>query len=119
MVTDEAPAAAPSPAKPAPAKRTARRPATQPAANTPWDLSRFFSNAAAQWQTSMPYFGLSPVPRTQVAFQSSYLPGTIIVNPAERRLYYVLDHGSAIRYGIGVGRPGFAWSGVRFVTSKR
>ena len=31
----------------------------------------------------------------------------------------MLDHGSAIRYGIGVGRPGFTWSGVRHVTDKR
>jgi lipoprotein-anchoring transpeptidase ErfK/SrfK len=109
----EAPAATASPAKPAPVKRTVRRPAPQPAAN-PWGLSRFF----AQWQ-AMPLFGISSVPRMQVAFQSGYSPGTIVISTAERRLYYVLDHGSAIRYGIGVGRAGFTWGGVRFVTAKR
>jgi lipoprotein-anchoring transpeptidase ErfK/SrfK len=41
------------------------------------------------------------------------------MNTSERRLYYVLGNGQAIRYGVGVGRPGFEWSGVRFISSKR
>jgi len=36
----------------------------------------------------------------------------------ERRLYYVLPNGQAIRYGVGVGRPGFEWAGVKTITRK-
>jgi lipoprotein-anchoring transpeptidase ErfK/SrfK len=46
-------------------------------------------------------------------------PGTIVVDPGQRFLYYVLDDGRAIRYGIGVGREGFAWSGTATVGAKR
>ena len=81
-------------------------------------MSRFFTNAATQWRMPVPYFTIL-VPRTTVPFQSNYSSGTIIISTAEKRLYYVLDHNSAIRYGIGVGRPGFTWSGVRQVTAKR
>ena len=56
--------------------------------------------------------GSSPIPRTTVNFDSHYAPGTIVVNTAERRLYLVLPNGQALRYGIGVGRDGFRWSGV-------
>jgi lipoprotein-anchoring transpeptidase ErfK/SrfK len=63
--------------------------------------------------------GSSPVPRATVSYAGDYAPGTIVINTAERRLYYVLGNGQAIRYGIGVGRPGFTWSGVKTVSSKR
>src|SRR5262249_22082755 len=45
--------------------------------------------------------------------------GTIIINTNERFLYLIQDNGAAIRYGIGVGRPGFTWAGIHHVTSKR
>jgi len=64
-------------------------------------------------------FGGSPVQRTTVSFPSNEKPGTIVVNTGERRLYYVLGDGRAIRYGIGVGRDGFTWGGVKTVTAKR
>jgi lipoprotein-anchoring transpeptidase ErfK/SrfK len=38
-------------------------------------------------------------------------PGTIIVDTGERFLYLILSNGSAMRYGVGIGREGFAWSG--------
>jgi lipoprotein-anchoring transpeptidase ErfK/SrfK len=60
----------------------------------------------------------SPTFRQVVSF-SGYAPGTIVISTAERRLYYVVGNGQAIRYGIGVGRPGFTWSGVKTVTAKR
>jgi lipoprotein-anchoring transpeptidase ErfK/SrfK len=47
-----------------------------------------------------------------VPFKTKEAPGTVIINTGERRLYYVLPSGKAIRYGIGVGRQGFEWSGV-------
>ncbi len=60
---------------------------------------------------------ISPVPREVVTFRG-YAPGTIVVSTSERRLYFVLEGGKAIRYGIGVGRPGFEWSGVKTVSRK-
>ncbi|HVY01120.1 MAG TPA: L,D-transpeptidase [Pseudorhodoplanes sp.] len=64
-------------------------------------------------------FGTSPVPKTTVNFETTEKPGSIVIITRERRLYYILGDGKAIRYGIGVGRPGFTWSGVRTVTAKK
>ncbi len=64
-------------------------------------------------------FGYSPVSKATVNFETTEKPGSIVVNTKERRLYYVLGEGRALRYGIGVGRPGFTWSGVRTVTEKK
>ena len=61
----------------------------------------------------------SPIPRETISYHGGERPGTIIVSTRERRLYYVLGDGQALRYGVGVGRPGFEWSGVRHVTGKR
>lgn len=47
-----------------------------------------------------------------VAFSSSVAPGTIVVRTDERRLYLVLGHGQALRYSVGVGRPGRQWIGT-------
>ena len=63
--------------------------------------------------------GSSPIPRATVNFDSNYAPGTILVNTAERRLYLVLPNGQALRYGIGVGRDGFRWSGIHKITAKK
>jgi lipoprotein-anchoring transpeptidase ErfK/SrfK len=46
-------------------------------------------------------------------------PGTIVVDPNERFLYLVRDDGTAIRYGIGVGREGFGWNGEATINSKQ
>lgn len=58
------------------------------------------------------------IPREIVSFPGAQAPGTIVVSTSERRLYFVLPGGRAVRYGIGVGRPGFAWGGVQTVTRK-
>ena len=63
--------------------------------------------------------GASPIPRATVNFESNYAPGTIVVNTAERRLYLVLPDHSALKYGIGVGRPGFTWGGELRVSMKK
>jgi lipoprotein-anchoring transpeptidase ErfK/SrfK len=54
-----------------------------------------------------------------VGYGGNEKPGTVIINTNERLLYLVQEDGTAIRYGIGVGRPGFAWAGVHHVTRKR
>ena len=58
-------------------------------------------------------------PRELVAYNGRYAPGTIVISTEERRLYYILPGNQAVRYGIGVGRPGFEWSGTRTVAMKR
>ncbi len=61
----------------------------------------------------------SVVPRETVTFRESYAPGTIIVRHREKRLYYVLGNGQALRYAVAVGREGAAWSGTSTVSNKR
>lgn len=46
-------------------------------------------------------------------------PGTIVVDPGNKFLYLVMEGGRAMRYGIGVGREGFAWSGVATIQNKQ
>jgi lipoprotein-anchoring transpeptidase ErfK/SrfK len=60
----------------------------------------------------------TPIPRQTVDYAGPHRPGTIVVNTAERRLYLVMDNGKALRYGVGVGRPGFAWGGSMAVSRK-
>jgi lipoprotein-anchoring transpeptidase ErfK/SrfK len=56
--------------------------------------------------------------RQIVVFSSGEAPGTVIIDTPNTYLYYVLGGGKAIRYGIGVGREGFTWSGVQTVARK-
>ncbi|KQO71451.1 L,D-transpeptidase [Methylobacterium sp. Leaf88] len=74
---------------------------------------------AGQGYQAAPQAQVAPIPREIVAFDGNYKPGTIVVSTAERRLYFVMPNGEAIRYGVGVGRPGFTWSGVKTVTAKK
>jgi lipoprotein-anchoring transpeptidase ErfK/SrfK len=62
---------------------------------------------------------MSAIPREVVSYAGPYAPGTIVVSTSERRLYYVMGNGEALRYGVGVGRPGFTWGGVQTITMKR
>jgi lipoprotein-anchoring transpeptidase ErfK/SrfK len=57
--------------------------------------------------------------RQVVSYTSREAPGTIIIDTPNTYLYYVLGGGQAIRYGIGVGRAGFTWSGVQTITQKK
>ncbi len=56
--------------------------------------------------------------RTIVSFDTQEAPGTIVIDTGNTYLYYVLGQGRAVRYGVGVGREGFTWSGVQNVTKK-
>jgi lipoprotein-anchoring transpeptidase ErfK/SrfK len=60
-------------------------------------------------------------PRLQkqiVDYPSREAPGTIIIDTPQTSLYYVLGNDKAVRYGIGVGRQGFTWSGVQSIVRK-
>ena len=54
-----------------------------------------------------------------VTYQGRETPGTIVIDTPSKFLYLVQGDGTAVRYGIGVGRPGFTWSGVKRVSAKR
>ncbi|TXN61548.1 L,D-transpeptidase [Methylobacterium sp. WL6] len=56
--------------------------------------------------------------RQEVAFSGPQRPGTIVIDTPSKYLYLVQPGGRAMRYGIGVGRPGFAWSGLKTVSRK-
>jgi lipoprotein-anchoring transpeptidase ErfK/SrfK len=78
-----------------------------------------FEEMLSGGRPSRGYFAASPVTRTTVSYPVNHRPGTIVINTQERRLYYILGNGQAIRYGIGVGRDGFRWSGVKTVSAKK
>jgi lipoprotein-anchoring transpeptidase ErfK/SrfK len=56
--------------------------------------------------------------RQVVHYSTKEAPGTVIIDTPNTYLYYVLGGGRAVRYGIGVGREGFTWSGVQSITKK-
>ena len=57
--------------------------------------------------------------KQEVSYDGHERPGTVVINTQERLLYLVQENGRAIRYGIGVGKPGFTWAGTRQITQKR
>ena len=66
--------------------------------------------------------GRGPNPEYQrqtVSYDGPEAPGTIVVDTPSKFLYHVQPGGRAMRYGIGVGRPGFSWSGIKTVSMKR
>ncbi|MDB5591553.1 L,D-transpeptidase [Enterovirga sp.] len=77
---------------------------------------------AAAYNPIAEFFGLfstQAIPRQLVSWPGREAPGTVVVSTSQRRLYYVLGGGQAIRYGVGVGREGFTWSGTKLITAKR
>jgi lipoprotein-anchoring transpeptidase ErfK/SrfK len=68
---------------------------------------------------SQPAQAAPAIPRQIVSYATAEAAGTIIVNTAELRLYLVLGNGRALRYGVGVGRPGFEWAGENKVSMMR
>ena len=57
--------------------------------------------------------------RQEVEYLGSEKPGTVVVDPASRHLYFVEAPGRATRYGVGVGREGFGWSGTAKINMRR
>jgi lipoprotein-anchoring transpeptidase ErfK/SrfK len=94
-------------------------------ADPSWDRDGRFTGGAPNNQLGKWNFlgignsGSGPVARQTVRIETKESPGTIIINTAERRLYLVLGNGQALRYGIGVGRVGFTWAGVKKITAKK
>src|SRR5438128_242357 len=80
--------------------------------------SRADQMAPVEEQTEQGYQTPAQFKRQIVAYNGSEAPGTIIIDTPNTVLYLVQPGGRAIRYGIGVGRDGFRWSGVQHVTKK-
>jgi lipoprotein-anchoring transpeptidase ErfK/SrfK len=90
-------------------------PRAEPAAGAPeWRQA-----AAAQRPHQPPTTVLNPIylPQT-VAYSGGHAPGTIVIDTANRFLYLVGDNGRAMRYGVGVGKEGFSWTGTETITRK-
>ncbi|OIQ65440.1 putative L,D-transpeptidase ErfK/SrfK precursor [mine drainage metagenome] len=90
------------------------------------DFFNFFGRGGSNYRSGPNYGrgsdyyggGSGPIPRTVVSAPGRFAPGTIYINTAERRLYLILGNGEALRYGIGVGRDGFTWTGVQKISRK-
>ena len=61
---------------------------------------------------------LANLQRQIIKFPNHEAPGTVIIDTANTFLYYILSNDKAVRYGIGVGREGFTWSGVKSIARK-
>ena len=57
--------------------------------------------------------------KQEVEYHGKEGPGTIVIDTRNKFLFLVEGNGRALRYGIGVGRPGFTWSGVKSISAKR
>jgi len=57
--------------------------------------------------------------RQEIPYEGKEPPGTVIVDTPNHFLYLVLEGGRALRYGVGVGRPGFTWSGTHKISAKK
>src|SRR5437762_13841947 len=66
--------------------------------------------------------GFAPAPAQahgdRVSVKDAYSAGTIVIRTSERRLYYFVGAGEAIRYPVGVGRSGMQWSGTASINGK-
>ena len=79
-----------------------------------------YANTTTDPDQQQPGYGIDPqFLRQEVAYQGKEAAGTIIIDTPNHFLYLVEGEGRAMRYGIGVGRPGFTWSGVHTVSSKK
>jgi len=78
------------------------------------------SGAAVDPMLEPPGYPIDPQFLPQpVVYRGSEEPGTIVIDTPNHFLYLVESGGKAMRYGIGVGRPGFTWSGMHTVSSKK
>ncbi|MDG4884026.1 L,D-transpeptidase [Mesorhizobium sp. WSM4884] len=61
----------------------------------------------------------SAIPKEVVDFGEVQPKGSIVINTTERRLYYILGNGKALRYAVGVGKEGLEWSGRDTISGKK
>jgi lipoprotein-anchoring transpeptidase ErfK/SrfK len=96
-----------------------------------WTQPASYQPAAPEYQPQTPGFAPSgqgdmsnnqvdpKYDRQTVDYRGEEAAGTIVIDTPNKFLYLVEDSGKALRYGIGVGRPGFTWAGVKTITAKK
>ena len=84
---------------------------------TPTSITHLFESAATD-SVDVTVYTPANLLRQVVEYSTREAPGTVIVDTPHTYLYLVLGGGKAVRYGIGVGREGFTWSGVQTITKK-
>jgi lipoprotein-anchoring transpeptidase ErfK/SrfK len=107
--------------------RTAGAPRPAPVAAVygvpaPYAAPRVAALPAAPEGYGHPGIGIAVDPRfarQEVTYDGPHAPGTVVIDTPDKFLYLVQPGGRALRYGIGVGRPGFEWAGVKTVSLKR
>jgi lipoprotein-anchoring transpeptidase ErfK/SrfK len=92
--------------------------ATAAPAGYPFLSSRADQMAPLQEQTEQGFELPARFKRQVVAYSGSEAPGTIVIDTGNTFLYLVMPGNRAMRYGIGVGRDGFRWSGTQAITKK-
>jgi lipoprotein-anchoring transpeptidase ErfK/SrfK len=82
---------------------------------------RYAPQAAPQYAPAQPAYGaVDPkYDKQEVPYSGPEAAGTIVIDTPNRFLYLVQGGGRALRYGIGVGKPGFSWAGVKTISNKR
>ncbi|WP_406856521.1 L,D-transpeptidase [Alsobacter sp. KACC 23698] len=104
--TPGAPLGVPPAQWPAPQPMTAPRYASLPQGGPPEPMGRIERGFAPRFE------------RQVVEYDGPHAAGTIVIDSPNKFLYLVQGGGKALRYGIGVGRPGFTWAGVKTITRK-
>jgi lipoprotein-anchoring transpeptidase ErfK/SrfK len=87
-------------------------------ANAESALARFFLAGQPREGGNKYRSDHSPIPRKTVSYNAKVPAGTIVIETGERRLYYTLGNGKAIKFAVGVGREGFEWSGTNRISRK-
>lgn len=92
----------------------------QPAMQEPGPPAQMYvhRNPSGMYESGAPAQPDPRFNRQTVSYSGREAPGTIVIDTPQRHLYLVQPGGQAIRYGIGVGRDGFRWSGVKNITRK-
>jgi lipoprotein-anchoring transpeptidase ErfK/SrfK len=93
------------------------------------DFFGFRRQQQPMMQRGVPYYGpgsdyygggaSGPIQRERVSAPVAQPAGSIYISTSERRLYLMLGNGEALRYGIGVGRDGFRWTGTHHISAKK
>ena len=120
LITGRDPTPRPWLARPAaPATRAPQADKERPAPDRPAAIgARSAALAPAQIEAEDARAIVTKFTRQEVAYHGPQGAGAIVVDTPRRCLFLVLGNGKALRYGIGVGRPGFEWAGVKSVTRK-
>ena len=108
-----------APPPPAEGRRVLRRHVRQPIfASATAPARRMAPEARAPQARRSAQRALAPAFLPQEVAYSGYAPGTVVIDTNARFLYLVEGHGRAMRYGVGVGKPGFEWAGTHRVSRK-